>query len=436
MRTTTALLAAVLLLPAPARAYTASDAKGPADKEKELPKPEIEKRQEALNTDKRFDAYQKAVGGKADGLKKKIDSCKTEACFDSAGSDLDKAKQADFTKAEPRAPAAAGLSDANRDAFYRDGADKMGKLSQASSPALMRDAKALGAEGLRDALGDRRPPAGLGVPLSQEALKNSAPVADLKQGPTAARGGPTEQAAPAAGPSGLGPDSPKPAVAKAQGELNAYLRSQGQGEVKADGVYGPKTEQAVKDVQRQLGLQQTGRLDPETREAAAKSLAKARPEAFSTAAAKALGDGAGVVRRAGMAIDTDGDLSRGDPELSALARRDPDRKGGTNLLYADGRALDPTRVPYVVLPGGSRFARLGDLVRVEYQGRSALAVAGDIGPRNKFGEGSMALARSLGISPDGVKGGIESGVTYTFLGRNVGSISGEKQLMSILAPGE
>lgn len=426
MRTMTAALAlAVLLAPAQAGAYSASEAAGPADKEKELPKDEVEKRQEALNNDKRFDAYQKAVGGKADGLRQKIGSCKTEACFDSAANDLDTAKKADFMKAEPRAPAAAASSDASRDAFYRDGANKMGKLSQAASPAV-------GAEGLRDALGAGRPPAGQGVPVSQEALKNSQPVADLKPGAAASRGGPMEQAAPAAGTPGVGPDSPKPAVAKAQGELNAYLRGRGQGELKADGVYGPKTEQAVKDVQRQFGLRETGRLDPETREAVAKGVSKTRPEGFSPAAAKAFGGDPKLTRRGPMNIDTDGDLSHGDPALSALARRDPDRKGGTTLQYADGRSLDPTRVPYVVLPGGSRFARLGDLVRVEYNGRSALAVAGDIGPPNKFGEGSMALARTLGISPDGVRGGVESGVTYTFLGRNVGSISSEQQLMSIL----
>ncbi|MBI3299719.1 MAG: hypothetical protein HYZ75_16255 [Elusimicrobia bacterium] len=144
--------------------------------------------------------------------------------------------------------------------------------------------------------------------------------------------------------------------------------------------------------------------------------------------------GGGLVRRGGMTIDTDGDLSRGDPALAAVARRDPHRQAQTSLTYADGRSLDPTRVPYVVIPGGDRSARLGELVLVEYQGRRTLAVVGDVGPRHRFGEGSMALAQSLGIDPDGVRGGVASGVTYTFLGRGVGRRPrGENELAAALS---
>lgn len=161
------------------------------------------------------------------------------------------------------------------------------------------------------------------------------------------------------------------------------------------------------------------------------------PPAIINAALAAFYGGNALVRRGGMAIDTDGDLSNGDKGLAAVARRDPHRQAQTALTFSNGRSLDPTRVPYVVIPGGDRSARLGDLVLVEYQGRRTMAIVGDVGPRNKFGEGSMALARSLGINPDGVRGGVDSGVTYTFLGRGVGrSPRGEAEVVAALQQSE
>lgn len=119
-----------------------------------------------------------------------------------------------------------------------------------------------------------------------------------------------------------------------------------------------------------------------------------------------------IVHRAGMTIDTDGRIS--DPAaFRAVAARDRWRQNETSLRYANGRSLDPTRVPFIVLPLGYRGARLGDLVFVEYRGRGAWSVVGDYGPRHRFGEGSSALAASLGINPDGFSGGVRSGVTYT-----------------------
>lgn len=138
------------------------------------------------------------------------------------------------------------------------------------------------------------------------------------------------------------------------------------------------------------------------------------------------------VRTAGMAIDTDGDLSNADPNLAALARRDPYRQAETSVRYRNGRSLDPTRVPYVVIPIGYTAAKNGELVVVEYGGRSVLAVVGDRGPKHKFGEGSMALAVALGINPSGTSGGVGSGVRYTFLGQTVGSPSSESDMMSAL----
>lgn len=140
-----------------------------------------------------------------------------------------------------------------------------------------------------------------------------------------------------------------------------------------------------------------------------------------------------AVRRGGLAIDTDGDLRGGDPALAALARRDPHRHPRTSLTYRDGRSLNPTDVPFIVIPIGDRSAKLGDFVVVEYEGRTALAVVGDRGPRNRFGEGSMALARSLGIDPSGTVGGVERGVKFSFLGHGVGRPASAAALRKSLA---
>ena len=150
------------------------------------------------------------------------------------------------------------------------------------------------------------------------------------------------------------------------------------------------------------------------------------------AAAQAYRGGKVLTRTAGMTIDTDGDLSNADPALARMARRDPYRQSGTSMRYANGRSLDPTRVPYVVVPLKSNMAKIGDLVVVEYGGRSVLAVVGDKGPAHRFGEGSMALAKQLGINPSGVSGGVSGGVRYTFLGRNVGRVRGHDEMLTAL----
>jgi hypothetical protein len=59
--------------------------------------------------------------------------------------------------------------------------------------------------------------------------------------------------------------------------------------------------------------------------------------------------------------------------------------------------------------------KLGDIVAVQHNGRTAYAIYGDRGPRTQLGEGSIALARELGatraqLNPN--TGGISGGVTY------------------------
>lgn len=269
------LFLAAVLLPACALAQTAAPPAGAqaADKQKELPKPEIDKKQDALKNDKRFDAYQQAVGKKADDLKKKIDQCKTEACFEEAGRTLELQKQSDFRSAEPSAPKAAGETDASRDAFYQAGAEKMGRAPDAVPASLEKEALALKSGSFDQAHGAGRAPLDKSLtPLSDQVLGKDHPIRDLKAGAAAADGRPIEQqAAPAAQPS-VGKDSTRADVSKAQGELNAYRRKIGLGQLKQDGLYGPKTTQAVKDVQEKFGLEKTGVYDSQTKDALARRL--------------------------------------------------------------------------------------------------------------------------------------------------------------------
>jgi len=139
----------------------------------------------------------------------------------------------------------------------------------------------------------------------------------------------------------------------------------------------------------------------------AAALAARRPAPFP---------GAPVIRRGPLRIDTDGVIQDLNLRRRVIAR-DRWHKDDTSLRLDDG-ALDPTVVPYIVLPEGYHGARLGDLARVTYRGRAAWAVCGDRGPRRRFGEGSVALARRLGIDPDGRTGGADDGVLYEIFPRS------------------
>jgi hypothetical protein len=86
------------------------------------------------------------------------------------------------------------------------------------------------------------------------------------------------------------------------------------------------------------------------------------------------------------------------------------------------RYLDARRIPYIALPPD--FARqfgisLGDLARVvnTQTGRSAYAIFADVGPQGRIGEGSIALAKKLGIPSNPRHDSVPDGVTYlTFPG--------------------
>ncbi len=127
--------------------------------------------------------------------------------------------------------------------------------------------------------------------------------------------------------------------------------------------------------------------------------------------------------RAKMDVDSDG-----APGITHA--QDPDHQAATALRFKQGYA-DASKLPYVVLPPAlakATGAKLGDLVQVSYNGKSTYAIYGDVGPSNKLGEGSMDLARRLGINPDPRRGGThDENVQYTVLpgsGRAAGIFNG------------
>lgn len=153
-----------------------------------------------------------------------------------------------------------------------------------------------------------------------------------------------------------------------------------------------------------------------------------------------------IQHKAGLAICTDGNIAK--PEWRRWAEEtDTYHLSKTAMLYAPDathkteaqRSLDPTVVPYWVLPGGYKHAQKGDLALVSRvvngEKLAQWAIGGEVGPAGKFGEGSVALALALKINPHGDKGGVGSGVTYLiFPGtRHPGKFANEQELMAYLA---
>jgi hypothetical protein len=81
------------------------------------------------------------------------------------------------------------------------------------------------------------------------------------------------------------------------------------------------------------------------------------------------------------------------------------------------RYIDATKIPYIALPqdfAGTFGIHLGDLAVVvnRANGRSAYAIYADVGPRGRIGEGSIALAKALGIPANPRHSSVADGVTY------------------------
>jgi hypothetical protein len=224
-----------------------------------------------------------------------------------------------------------------------------------------------------------------------------------------------------------------PAVRTLQRVLNVWRRQVGLASIATDGQLGPRTVAALTQLQRSRSLAPTGALDDPTlaalRDAVAAPLGTIDPirspahsDLYRSRADKprdialhrlppvTVGGATSrpIVFESGMAVDADG--------AGTAWRRDPSGQPHTAVHWSDGRSLDPTVTPFFVLPSGFRAAHPdvgpGDVAAVVRGGKVAYAIFGDVGPRADLGEGSIALAKALGIDTNPVHGGVGSGVFY------------------------
>lgn len=98
--------------------------------------------------------------------------------------------------------------------------------------------------------------------------------------------------------------------------------------------------------------------------------------------------------------------------VSATALADRTRPVNDPLRY-----VDASKIPYIVLPGRMARqlgARPGDFAVVVNQRNASIsyAIFGDIGPSDRIGEGSVALAENLGIRSNARNGGTRGGILY------------------------
>lgn len=126
-------------------------------------------------------------------------------------------------------------------------------------------------------------------------------------------------------------------------------------------------------------------------------------------------------------IDADLDVDAdGSPRAKLI---DPIYGQESTSLEISGKPVDAESVPYFVLPGNNPRAqdrfyyqmgfRLGDIGAVIYEDRVEFAIFADVGPKEKIGEGSVFLKRSLlnktptatsGLSVEEVKRITSSGI--------------------------
>jgi hypothetical protein len=95
----------------------------------------------------------------------------------------------------------------------------------------------------------------------------------------------------------------------------------------------------------------------------------------------------------------------------------------TSLQDASKKISDPLRyvnsetIPYFVLPNNKTIlaeVKTGDFAYVYNlrNGKNSYAIFADVGPKDKIGEGSIALAKKLGINSSPRTGGIADSVLY------------------------
>jgi hypothetical protein len=131
-------------------------------------------------------------------------------------------------------------------------------------------------------------------------------------------------------------------------------------------------------------------------------------------------------------VATSNELSGGEPLVQKISDPAPGYYvSTTSLIDARYAYQNPLRyvnaeeIPYFVLPDHfSPAIRLGDIAWIynTHNGLNSFAVFADVGP--DVGEGSMCLAKKLGIGNDPRYGGINAGILY-FIFDGSGSGNGQ-----------
>jgi hypothetical protein len=149
------------------------------------------------------------------------------------------------------------------------------------------------------------------------------------------------------------------------------------------------------------------------------------------------GDWFGVVTANGKATGTPVVQDSADPApgffVSATALEDS-RFGRTDPR----RYLDAENIPYIVLPGGlGAGVGLGDYAVIINRNteRLSYAICGDVGPRTKIGEASIAAAKAVGVPPSPRVGGISTKSSFYLIFAGSGDRR-PKPLEQITAAGE
>lgn len=112
--------------------------------------------------------------------------------------------------------------------------------------------------------------------------------------------------------------------------------------------------------------------------------------------------------------------------VSSTSLEDPNFARTNPRKYVNASAI-----PFIVLPGrhndfGGHLGDLGAVCNFS-NGKVAYVIAADQGPSNKLGEGSVALAKALGVNPSARSGGIGDGIGYCFF---PGSGTGRPQTLA------
>jgi hypothetical protein len=116
--------------------------------------------------------------------------------------------------------------------------------------------------------------------------------------------------------------------------------------------------------------------------------------------------------KANMTVCCDG--SGGNPD------NDPYFQSQT-AYYNKGKYLNPYKVPYIVVPpliiNGVDPVVLGcqgEILNTK-NGKSTLAVVGDVGPSSKIGEASVEAAKRVGLSGDPNMGGTDQNIIQYYI---------------------